>query len=400
MFFMLLLTKAMIVYVNSVSIKINDSPKDKSSNSNLIHENHINRYSKTICFHSNQAGERGTEIALFDYAFYARKLYGFRSLIFFPSRILGMGNERLRLSLYNFQLNFPVIIYNANNSLIGGPDLARKSWDSGCNVLYVIKSGVRQSEPEFPMSFNLNIPTAIHAVFQWEPHGSAYAAISTKFGLKLNPVVVPHIVNIPSINEFDNQSIREKYHIPSTALVLCRHGGYDTFDIRFVRESVNELIALYPQLFFIFMNTNPALMKMSLGTGQIHFLNASTDKKKINSFISACDVMLHARNDGETFGLAIAEFSIHNKPVITYNNSKDREHIVILGNKGFYYKDKSDLKLVVESFIFSGIPKADYNAYRNFSPKKVMQKFKQTFIDPLIVSNRPVDSQKVEKKAE
>ena len=104
-------------------------------------------------------------------------------------------------------------------------------------------------------------------------------------------------------------------------------------------------------------------------------------------YFSACDILLHARKDGETFGLAVAEFSVCNKPVITYINSKDRKHILILGNKGFYYQDKRALKFIVSNFIFSGIPKVDYNAYKNFPPKIVMQKFKKTFVDPLISSD-------------
>lgn len=34
------------------------------------------------------------------------------------------------------------------------------------------------------------------------------------------------------------------------------------------------------------------------------------------TFINTCDAMLWARHDGETFGLAIGEFSSKNKPVI------------------------------------------------------------------------------------
>ena len=36
------------------------------------------------------------------------------------------------------------------------------------------------------------------------------------------------------------------------------------------------------------------------------------------SFINTCDCMIHARTDGETFGLAIAEFSTLNKPIISH----------------------------------------------------------------------------------
>ena len=34
-------------------------------------------------------------------------------------------------------------------------------------------------------------------------------------------------------------------------------------------------------------------------------------------FLYACDAMIHARADGETFGMAVAEFSVHNRPVLT-----------------------------------------------------------------------------------
>ena len=45
---------------------------------------------------------------------------------------------------------------------------------------------------------------------------------------------------------------------------------------------------------------------------------------------------------GETFGLAIAEFSVHNKPVLTssVHISDGRAHLDILGKKGLYYKDE------------------------------------------------------------
>ena len=34
-------------------------------------------------------------------------------------------------------------------------------------------------------------------------------------------------------------------------------------------------------------------------------------------FIQTCDMMIHGRTVGETFGIAIGEFSFYNKPVMT-----------------------------------------------------------------------------------
>ena len=48
-------------------------------------------------------------------------------------------------------------------------------------------------------------------------------------------------------------------------------------------------------------------------------------------FVNASDCMIHARARGETFGLAIAEFSIRNKPIIAYSNPPEKAHLDILG---------------------------------------------------------------------
>ena len=56
-------------------------------------------------------------------------------------------------------------------------------------------------------------------------------------------------------------------------------------------------------------------------------------------FFATCDAMLHAREEGETFGMAVAEFSLRNKPVITYNGSGqyDNAHVRMLGSKALLY---------------------------------------------------------------
>ena len=59
--------------------------------------------------------------------------------------------------------------------------------------------------------------------------------------------------------------------------------------------------------------------------------------------------MIHARLEGETFGLAIAEFSVANKPVITYSKSKDKEHLRILKNSCIKYGDENDLMCILKS---------------------------------------------------
>lgn len=47
---------------------------------------------KQMCFYSNSACERGTEIAMFDYAHYVEKMFGMKSYIIFP-RYLESANQ-------------------------------------------------------------------------------------------------------------------------------------------------------------------------------------------------------------------------------------------------------------------------------------------------------------------
>ena len=80
----------------------------------------------------------------------------------------------------------------------------------------------------------------------------------------------------------------------------------------------------------MFMNQDPFC-----DIDNVLFIEGTTDQEQKVAFINTCDVMIHARERGETFGLAIAEFSSQNKPIITYSLSPERCHIDILGNNQF-----------------------------------------------------------------
>ena len=117
------------------------------------------------------------------------------------------------------------------------------------------------------------------------------------------------------------------------------------------------------------------------------FLPATADMLYKTKFINTCDIMIHARHRGETFGLACAEFSIKNKPVITWNGSFERSHIEILGTKGLYYNTKEELiRLILECGIkINDIRSKNWDAYsEKFNPTAVMNMFNNVFIKPFI----------------
>jgi hypothetical protein len=85
--------------------------------------------------------------------------------------------------------------------------------------------------------------------------------------------------------------------------------------------------------------------------------------------------MIHARSDGETFGLAIAEFSSFNKPIITCKCG-DLEHIKILEDKAIIYKSKEELINIFQNIKMIINSRSDWNAYNLYSPDYVMNLFR------------------------
>jgi hypothetical protein len=80
--------------------------------------------------------------------------------------------------------------------------------------------------------------------------------------------------------------------------------------------------------------------------------------------------------DGETFGAAVSEFSVSNKPVITWKDSVDKEHIRILGDKSILYTNEKDLLNIFENIEALIKSKNNWNAYGDYTPEIVMNEFK------------------------
>ena len=121
------------------------------------------------------------------------------------------------------------------------------------------------------------------------------------------------------------------------------------------------------------MNTKPFFQHPN-----IIYLDANTDLLYKSKFINTCNAMIHARSDGETFGLSIAEFSVNNKPIITCPCG-DLEHIKILSDKAIQYKSTEQLLDIfnnIDSIIQS---QTDWNAYEYYTPKNIMQLFNNIF---------------------
>lgn len=356
---------------------------------------------KTLCFHDNDAGERGTQVALYDYADYAEVFWGVKSVVFFPNNPSKLKPGPLK----KFQSRFKVVLYGVEGRWpVGGRELLRKLLESNCDFFYVIKAGTTGSHPMMQSLTPEVVPVGFHAVFNWQPHGSSYAAISPDVtGGKPDRAVVPHMVRPVNLEEFKKiKDMREELKIPKSAIVLCRHGGIDTFDIQFALKTVWDTVQKYnkDQLHYILMNTwrfSPTGVgnKDDYSAGhtqrfdphpQIHHIPAIVNLTEKEPFFRTCNAMLHARSSGETFGLSVAEFSVHNLPVLTWSLGSSNEHVHILKEKAMLYDNEDSLKSIIHSLVTNGVPERDYNGYRDYEPDKIMAVFKKHFLDPIFNS--------------
>lgn len=326
----------------------------------------------TIAFHSNQLGLRGTEVALYDYAHFNETILGNRSIIVAPAK--GRHDPG---SIKRFQSRFSVEFYDS------WENLEETLSEEGTHLLYMIKRG------EDDGLLSSKIPTAVHAVFRVkEPHGDIYAYVSEWLSKDMSDRAipfVPHIVNLPA----SDGDMRKQLGITKDNIVIGCMGGVYSFDIRFVVDEVARLATLPNTNFrFVFLNTrlrikNPLTylrVKRAIDRKTIVYLNGTSCLRQKTRFIETCDVMLHARRQGETFGIAIGEFSLLGKPVLTYKGPdiEDRAHLDMLGENGNYYQNPTDLNALLTQTP-SDLLVCD--AYRDrFNPEEVMRRFSEVFI--------------------
>lgn len=306
---------------------------------------------------------RGTGVAVYDFARYSETLLGHESIVVCPSAETQPAFQSA-IAASHFEQRFPVYRYKDFSEV---DDLLK---DLGSDVFYAIKAGHKD-----PIVSQVS-KTVVHAVFQHrEAHGDVYAYFSEWLAEEMSGGDLPWVAPMVDLPQVDG-NLREELAIPSDAIVYGRHGGYPSFDIPFVHSVVHEVAAQSPELFFLFLNTRPFCDPLP---NIIHLPETSDVRRKVR-FINSCDAMLHARRLGESFGLAIGEFSARNRPIITYLGGSDRAHLKQLGDSGRYYRDENELRQLLLSF--KPEPSTKWDVYSEpYSPVAVMDRFRQVFLE-------------------
>lgn len=316
-----------------------------------------------IAFFLEHYSLRGTEVAVYDYAHYNETILQNKSIVIsLNSNIIKSHKLDFNDEIYNkFKNRFELFEVNTFS------EIEALLQQQHINLFYHLKSGEYDTNPLWGEITDTK--TFIHCVFNTSyKHGDIYSPISECINKKYGTSypVFPHIVTIGQSTE----SLKTQLNIPNNAIVFGRYGGYE-FNTNFVNKAIVDVALENPNIYFIFMNTCP----FSDNIKNIIYLPSSSCKEEKRKFINTCDALLHARPDGETFGLTIGEFSLCKKPTLSWYQG-DLNHFEVLKDKIIPYYNYYDLKEKLLKFNPNDID-MENNGYMVYTPEYVMKIFNE-----------------------
>ncbi len=317
-----------------------------------------------VVFNVRQMSLSGTEVAIYDYARYNQEILGHESLVVYnrasPANVPAVIEKFGRLC--------EVIPYESVRAV---DRIIRKR---GGDIFHALKSGF----PDGGIAFD--VPTAVHAVFPTDPvqaHGTRFAYVSEWLSRECSGGAlpfVPHIVDLPP----PTANLRAGLGIPAEALVIGGYGSRGSFDAPGALDGVRAALEKRSDIWFVFLNVH----QDALRDPRVICLPGNADLGFKANFIESCDAMLHARRLGESFGLACGEFSLRNRPVLTWGGSPHRCHLEILGDRALVWDDAASLARLLLDLDRRSLSAGQWDCYSAaFNPKVVMEKFQRVFLD-------------------
>lgn len=229
----------------------------------------------------------------------------------------------------------------------------------------------------------------IHSTSVWDHHDKKIPAAAL-FHYVTDGVegreVVPPIVRPP--RAATKETLRPLLKINDTSIVVCSFGPPQHL---FVRRSVQKLVAAQKdgKLHFLFLDAktfDETGKFIRFSHPRLHYvLSNFSNPLHRDQFIDSCDALLHSRETVDVYGRSITDFAVRNKPVIAHAGGVNRDYLPLLEMKGHpVYHNESELLHHLTQLLEHGVDKTqNYNAFSEFSPEIVMQKFKKVFLDPV-----------------
>ena len=171
-------------------------------------------------------------------------------------------------------------------------------------------SGGESDEENHILSF-IKIPILLHQVGYEYPRSivnekrviNAYTSHWQSYFFSFNKCpVVPYIIEQSQFKVDDMKYSREDLGLDKEMVIFGRHGGQDTWNLPFASQAVISAVQKRNDIGFIFLNTQPFINHQSCS------LYGTSSKDMLESYFINTDAMLHARWEGETFGLSCAEY--------------------------------------------------------------------------------------------
>ena len=327
-----------------------------------------------ILMHANSLNVRGTTGAMVKYA---EQLLAYGHSVTLGYCEIDEDNDRTVIR--NLQSRFTLIGYDLFENFL-------RDYDSKFDFAYFIKAGKNDGK-----IFSAT-PSVVHAVFQYfEPHGVSYAYVSkwlakqvriksvvkALLGLNLQDLRsalekkawVPHMIDLPE----PQTNCRSDYGVPENAILGIRLGGFNTFDIPFVHEAVQNILELNESFWFIFVNTQPFVRHE-----RVIYAEALYGEQDKSDLLNSADFMLHARSNGESFGLALLEAMYLKLPVLAWSGGVDRNHLELLGSHSIYKNRKQLLHKMCNIKSYKDI-EGNYRKSLEYLPEPVMKSFFSVF---------------------
>lgn len=149
----------------------------------------------------------------------------------------------------------------------------------------------------------------IFFISQWLLDKSSWAQADGR--VIYNPILKPRSL----------ENLRKKLKISISSFVVGRisrpglDNGLNAYEIFKAGASYDD--------HYIVVGASQEMMKIAESDLRVHAFPSSLDEAWISQFYNTMDVLLHYRQEGETFGMNIAEAMIHGKPIVSHRSFLD-----------------------------------------------------------------------------
>ena len=316
-----------------------------------------------IAFFIGEMNLRGVANSTYQYSYYNKLILKNKSIIFYDKN----NNRNKQEVIRKFKRQFNVI------GVTNLEDIDRYKDKLGLEYLYIQKGGKKDQWT------SSRIKTIVHSAYPQklkEIHGDKYAFVSEWCSSKFSQNKIPYVPYIVKVDK-SKDNLKKKLKINKNQIVLGCHGGDSSFNLKFVQDTIVDIVNERKDLTFLFLNINK-FCKHS----RIIFLKGSADEVYKKKFLNTCSAMIYARSLGESFGLSCGEFAYLNKLIISYKFNRHRAHLDHLYNKNYIeYSSRKSLFNILKNIDKKKLFEIKKTKYSKYNSKLVMKMFKKYFLD-------------------